>query len=290
MLVYDYMFRQPPSVLACFKASGASGVARYLDPFNPKGITKDEVADIHAAGLALHLFFETTGGANDPGYFTRAQGVTDCLNAVTELFRIGAPKGMLVWFAVDTNIEPSLVTEYANGIASVATDAIDPQLYGYQRLCEYASANFPHMGKRPAQTYGTPSVFLALWQHEQRDVCGVSVDIDDVSVPGWTTTVPTSATGGTMFKDDPDAQAFVKDVHDSLESIKAVLGTQAHHTHVYAATGTAVLTVGGKTSESLTPPVPGAAYFSSDDSLSIIGWSYPDGTQHFFQRGVEIVK
>ena len=96
--------------------------------------------------------------------------------------------------------------------------------------------------------------------------------------------------GGTMFKDDPDAQAFAMDVHDSLEAIKTVLGTQAHHTHVYAATGTAVLTVGGKTSESLTPPVPGAAYFSSDDSLSIIGWTFPDKTIHFFQRGTEIVK
>lgn len=179
------MFRHDPATLRCMKASDASGVARYLDPYNPKGITKDEVADIHAAGLALHLFFETTGGANDPGYFTRAQGVADCLAAQDELAKISAPKGTVVYFAIDINIEPSRVTEYANGIESVATDAIAPGLYGYQRLCEYAYHNYPNIGKHLWQTYGTPTVPLDAWQHLQEDRCGVQVDVNDANVPGW---------------------------------------------------------------------------------------------------------
>lgn len=103
-----------------------------------------------------------------------------------------------------------------------------------------------------------------------------------------TTTVPTSATGvDVAFKDDQDAQAFVKDVHDTLEAIKAVLATSAHHTHIYAGKSQPE-TFGGRTSQPLVPPVPGANYFSSDDSLSVIGWSYPDGVVHFFQNGVEL--
>ena len=91
------------------------------------------------------------------------------------------------------------------------------------------------------------------------------------------------------FKDDPDAQAFAKDVHDTFEAIKAQLALDAHHTHIYSA-DTTPTKIGGRTSEPLEPPVPGASYFSSDDSLAVIGWSYPDKTVHFFQNGVEIPK
>lgn len=131
-------------------------------------------------------------------------------------------------------------------------------------------------------------------QYANSDLTGGHYDVSVVRDfwPGVdvATTVPTSATGGSMFKDDPDAQAFVKDVHDSLEAIKAELARQAHHTHIYSDKTTPEIVVGGRTSQPLVPPVPGAAYFSSDDSLSTIGWSYPDGTVHFWQSGVELVK
>ena len=83
------------------------------------------------------------------------------------------------------------------------------------------------------------------------------------------------------FKDDPDAQAFVKDVRDTIEAMKKAYDPLVHHPHLVPA---------GRTSEPLIPPVPGAAYFSSNDALDVIGWTYPDGLIHFFQRGVEIPK
>jgi len=146
----------------------------------------DEVALLHERvlpGGAVHLFYETTGGP--ASYFTHAQGQADCSAADDLLHGLGAPDRTVVYFAVDIDVEPSSVTEYANGIESVQTPQITPGLYGYQRLCEFAKVNFPNLGKHLAQTYGTPTVPLELWQHLQEDRCGSSVDVNEAFVGGW---------------------------------------------------------------------------------------------------------
>ena len=40
-------------------------------------------------------------------------------------------------------------------------------------------------------------------------------------------------------------------------------------------------------SEPLVPPVPGAIYFGADATLTVIGWTYPDGTVHYWKNGIE---
>jgi len=288
MEVLDYYSPKDRDTIAQFQTQG---IARYLtnSPNDIRQVTKQEVDDALALGLSVHFFYEMN--PTYPAYFTHAQGQEDCRQAQWRLAELGAPRDTVVYFTVDTNIEPSLCDEYFNGVESGVTPAIIPGAYGYQRFCEYAYANFPNVGKHLWQTYGRPTVPLDGYQHLQEVRAGVEVDVNDVSVSGWTTTVPTSATEvDVSFKDDPDAIAYREDVKATLEEIKAVLGTSAHHTHIYAGKTTPDLVVGGRTSQPLIPPVPGAAYFSSSDDLSTIGWAYPDTVIHFWQNGVELVK
>lgn len=185
MTVLDFFARQDRDTLACFKASGASGIARYLtdSPFDRRQISKAEVADAHAVGLGVHFAYEMN--PTYPAYFTFPQGAEDCRQAQERLTELGAPDGTVVYFTVDTNVDPVLTVGYFNGIESAATPRITPGIYGYQRMCEYAHSQFPNLGKHLWQTYGTPTLTLDLWQHLQEDRCGVSVDVNDAVVDGW---------------------------------------------------------------------------------------------------------
>lgn len=184
--VLDYYAVQSPETLQCLKASGAGGIAHYLTASmsDPREINRQELENALAAGLEVHLVYEMN--PTYPGYFTFAQGIQDCLQAQARLNDLGAPDGTVVYFTVDVNIDPNLVTEYFNGVESVATPRIVPGGYGYQRFCEFAYEHFPNIGKHLWQTYGIPTVPLDMWQHLQEVRCGVEVDVNDANVSGWT--------------------------------------------------------------------------------------------------------
>ena len=265
------MMRQSLDTLRCMKASGVTGVARYLDPFNPKGITPEEVADIHAAGLELHLVYETTGGTGRPDlYFTRAQGAADCTAADDILHGLGAPDGIVVYFAADVNVEPSSVTEYFNGVESAATPQITPGVYGYQRMCEYAKANYPGIGRHLWQTYGMPTVPLDLWQHLQEARCGVAVDVNDCTVAGWK--------GGDMTKDE--VIALLAEYGIDKYKVPAIVKEFEQHKHV---------TPPELTSGPIVPPFDGAQWFGASADLLTIGWNDPaTGKTRWFKGGAEV--
>lgn len=184
-VVLDFYSRQPLSTLQCFKASGADGIARYLtnSMADVRQITKAEVDDAHTAGLAVHFFYEEN--PTWAGYFTFAQGAEDARQAEARLAELGAPDGTVVYYAVDTNIDPNLTVAYFNGVESATTPKSIPGGYGYQRFCEFAHSQFPNVGKHLAQTYGAPTVPLDLFQHLQETRCGVSVDVNDCAADGW---------------------------------------------------------------------------------------------------------
>lgn len=197
------------------KDAGYAGVVPYLDPFNPKGATPQYLRDIATAGLLVPgFFYETTGGSGQPAYFSESQGKTDAAYAEVLLALVGhlVPKGVPVWYAADINIDPSLFTPYANGIAAIATSAQTPGIYGFQRLCDYARVEYPAFGKHLAQTYGAENASLELWQHEQVSINGIVVDLDDVRVPGWTP-------GGTdmEYVGKAEFEAYQADVKATIE-------------------------------------------------------------------------
>src|SRR5439155_26120068 len=117
--------------MRCLKTSGVDAIARYLTASmgDARQLTTREVADAHAAGLGVIFVFEMN--PTYPGYFTFAQGVSDCQNAHARLIDLGAPVPSVVYFTVDTNIVPALTTTYFDGIESVAGDAVTVGGYGY---------------------------------------------------------------------------------------------------------------------------------------------------------------
>lgn len=186
--VLDFFGPHDAAFYRCIKASGASGVARYLtnSPTDPRQITPQEVADAHAAGLDIHFAYEMS--PTYAAYFTFAQGAEDCRQAQNRLAELGAPDGTVVYFAVDapaSTIPVAVLDDYFNGVESAATPRIHPGIYGFQAHIEYARRQFPNVGKRTWQTYGAVTGALDLWQHLQEDRCGVSVDVNDATVSGW---------------------------------------------------------------------------------------------------------
>jgi len=191
--VVDYYAGHPRSVLQCFRDDhGVQGIARYLvnDPgTDPRAARPYEIADAHALGLAVHFWFEMDPTTS--AYFTHARGLADCQAAIAHLDLIGAPAGTVVYFAIDAPasvIPPPAIVPYFNAVEQVAAQSggrIIPGLYGFEDHVEFARTNFPNIGRHLAQTYGTPRGPLDLWQHEQDTFCGVQVDIDECTAPGW---------------------------------------------------------------------------------------------------------
>jgi len=253
--------------MRCLKASGIDAIARYLTASmgDARQLTVREVADAHAAGLGVIFVFEMN--PTYPGYFTFAQGVSDCQNAHARLIDLGAPAPSVVYFTVDANIAPALTTPYFDGIESVVGDAVIAGGYGYERFVEYARANFSNVGKRLWQTYGTARGPLDLWQHEQLAMCGVTVDINDATVSGWRKD---------MDPEDEKALAEAGLDPNTIETIKRAIDEHVHLPGPITPSAT---------SRPLIPPVSGALYAGSSVDLSQIVWLYPDGTRHTWVEG-----
>lgn len=217
MKVVDFYGPHDEAFYRCLKSNGVDGIARYLvnaPASDPRAITPDEVRFAHAAGLDIHFFFEM-----DPtyvAYFTYDRGTADARAALSHLRSLAAPPGRVVYFAVDappSTIPPTVLDAYFNGIEDTLSaeggGLIVPGLYGFQAHVEHARANYPNVGKHPAQTYGTVTGELDLWQHLQMQMCGVQVDIDDVSVPGWA-----------PEEDDMDGETVKDLIREMLDSIE----------------------------------------------------------------------
>ena len=201
-LYVDHYFRQSLTTYACFKANGISGVARYFDGGRVpgKGLTYPEAHDIHAAGLRIHAVYETSGGADIPGfpqggdYFTYNQGWRDWTEAVVDANTAHQPRGYPIFLAVDRHMpaEDMRLVAYFQG----ATDA-DSTLggsgyfigcYAPDYVCEFIRDTFgitrlwPWLPRPPA----SPQFDYDLWQQENgQTLCGVSIDYDDCQFEGW---------------------------------------------------------------------------------------------------------
>lgn len=183
--VVDYYSPKGADFMRCLAENGVRGIARYLtnSPHDIRQTTREEVAAAHAAGLSVHFFFEMN--PTYPGYFTYAQGGQDCRDAIDRLRELGAPEGTVVYFAVDTNVEPSIADGYFNAVEWNVTPQIVPGIYGFERMVNYARQYYPNIGEHLAQTYGVKHGALDLWQNRQDALCGVSVDFNECAADGW---------------------------------------------------------------------------------------------------------
>jgi hypothetical protein len=277
MEVVDYFGPHDLAFMRCLALAGVAGIARYLtnNPADPRQITAQEVGDAHAAGLAVHFFYEMN--PTYPGYFTRAQGAEDCRQAVARLEELGAPEGTVVYFAVDappSRIPVTLLDEYLLGVGDMVTPQLAPGLYGFEAHVEYVRTRFPQVGEHLAQTYGTPRGRLDLWQHEQVDMCGVAVDVDEATVEGWRDMLPEEAKA--------IAEKAIADAGLDPETVAVIKHKLDGHIH-------ALVPNVNQTTVPLFPPVKGALYGGSSADLRQIFWDYPDGTRHTFYDGKEVL-
>jgi hypothetical protein len=117
----DFSWARPGG--AAIRAAGFEFVVRYC-PYpgdQGKGLTREEIADYRANGLAIAMVFESTAGraASTNGYANGAEDAQQCEESVAAL---RFPSHLPIYFAVDFDAQPSqlpAIDDYLQGAASV---------------------------------------------------------------------------------------------------------------------------------------------------------------------------
>lgn len=231
-LYLDHAFRQPPTTYTCFRANGIAGIARYYDGGRVpgKGLTLDEARDIAAANLRLHAVYETSGGADIPGfahdgdYFTHSQGWRDWTEAVVDANTARQPKSTPIFLAVDRHMpaaDPRLVAYFRGATeanSSIGGSGYFIGCYGPDYVCELIRDTFgiqhlwPWLPRPPAY----PQFDYTLWQYENgQNMCGVAVDFNDCQIEGWI------AEGENMtdYVTRAEFEAYQQNVRETLEGV-----------------------------------------------------------------------
>lgn len=119
----DYAWGRPGG--AAIKAAGYTFAVRYVDYPGAagKGLMADELADLHANGVAVALVFESTGNRVLDG---QAAGKYDAGMVQSQLTALGWPADRPAYFAVDFGAMPAqmeAIDTYLAGVASVLGQA-----------------------------------------------------------------------------------------------------------------------------------------------------------------------
>lgn len=115
----DFSWARPGG--AAIKNAGRTFVVRYLYPDGQggKGLDPNEIADYVNNGLEICVVYESYAERPREG---RAAGQADATTSQRELERLGLPKNMPVYFAVDWDAQPGeqgAIDEYLRGAASI---------------------------------------------------------------------------------------------------------------------------------------------------------------------------
>lgn len=114
-----------------------------------KNLTVGELQNIFAADLYVFPIYQDGGWSID--YFTKEQGILDAIQAGLSARNLGIPKGTVIYFAVDVDIQgddiPGTVLEYFKGIFSCIDDfGYSSGVYGTRNVCskviDYGFAKF----------------------------------------------------------------------------------------------------------------------------------------------------
>jgi hypothetical protein len=182
----DYSAWAAPSG-AVVAADGWRFVCRYLSWLgNSKNLKPEELADMHAHGVAVVLVFETTRYRAVDGFDA---GKFDAGEALDQARRLGWPGDRPIYFAVDFDVIDLVcdpVWSYFEGVAAVL---------GRQRVGVYGSY---YVVKRMLDTGFTYAWQTTAWSHGQRDprmnlfqraeqvtVDGVECDVNEALTPDF---------------------------------------------------------------------------------------------------------
>lgn len=183
--------------LPALQAAGIKTVIRYLSPINPHGekcIKAAEAQAIAAAGLRLALVCEGWGDFAH-GAISGGAGERDGEWCAKYAAGVGAPPGVCIYFAVDTDASAAqirkLVLPYFTSIAAALQTAgvqFRRGVYGSGNVCQAVLAASLadlswlscSMGWGGSRAYFAANDW-ALRQHVPAPLCGIDCDADDAN-------------------------------------------------------------------------------------------------------------
>lgn len=127
----DYSSGHPGG--AALAAAGMAFAARYVSHTDGKNISAAEAADLAAHRVSVVLVWETTANRAAAG---RTAGIADAHEALSQATAAGMPPGRPLYFAVDWDADPTVVTGYFAGVASVLGVA-RTGVYGGYKVVKY---------------------------------------------------------------------------------------------------------------------------------------------------------
>lgn len=173
----DCSDRSPaPAVL---RSHNLSFIARYLDgPGNPKNLTAAEASAAHRGGIDIVTVWETSANRALDGF---AAGVFDARAADKEVTGLGAPRGVVIYFAVD--FDPAggagRTDRYFDGVFSVIGKSRTGIYAGYEDVKRQMGRGAAFGWQTYAWSYGRWDGPAQLRQYSNgHTVGGVSVDLD----------------------------------------------------------------------------------------------------------------
>lgn len=178
--------------LEALKAAGIKIVIRYVstNTAGEKCIKAAEAKAIAAAGLRLGLVFEVYGGTK--GELNASLGAIHGAFAGEWLPKIGAPDGAAIYFAVDSDPNPSQITASVIPYLKAAKSAMGSRyrtgVYGPGSICSAAQdagiADLTWlsnaMGWRGSKAYRDSKKWNIL-QHLPQNIAGIDTDPDEIN-------------------------------------------------------------------------------------------------------------
>jgi hypothetical protein len=171
------------------KDSGYTFALRYASHDPKKDLTNNERIALHAAGIGVGIIWETTAGRALSG---AAAGIEDGHDFAVRLIDLAWPAGVMVYAAVDFDVQPSQVNtvrEYVNSMSTVLGRPVS--VYGGYMIADW----FRRSWQTYAWSHGQWSDHAAIRQvHNGITVGGADCDRDELyddSVIWWPTTAPT---------------------------------------------------------------------------------------------------
>ena len=129
------------SAAVALRSLGVETILGYLNPLGQtyKVVTPARARAIAKAGLRLGLISEGWGDFTH-GSFTEVTGVRDAKNALKQAPLLGAPKGITVYFAVDTDATHGqlvvFLLDYFRSIRTTLAGMYNVGVYGSGAVCE----------------------------------------------------------------------------------------------------------------------------------------------------------
>lgn len=183
---FDCATKLTSKTAAGLKSAGFEYAIRYLPTHAWKGLTVAEVKAIQDAGLRLVSILQKS--ANYAGYFTKAQGQKDGIDAQRLAESLGQPKNTAIYFAVDYDCRPNQLGQieaYFQGVKETLK-GYKVGVYGSYSVINHMRGKVDFYWQTYAWSAGKIAGHIHMHQYQNGvTVAGVQIDKNDIKkLPG----------------------------------------------------------------------------------------------------------